>query len=271
MTDPRPGHGRFDELAAGYALHTLDPGDQELFARHARGCARCQQSVADYADVAAAIADLAPPAEPSPQLAARIMAAAASDLTSGDQQPAPLRGAAVTPDEPPNGAAGRPPARVLALHRHRSRLVKAAAAAAAAVIVGGGIWGGLAATGGGPARPTLADCVQAHRCAEVVLTASATHRTAAKVIIRDGVVWMEPAAMGANPGGEIYVLWQLTGAHTPLAVGSFDIRPGAQAPVRVGGLAAPYRSTWAFAVSLEHGRTIPATPSHPVALGQVSA
>jgi hypothetical protein len=160
---------------------------------------------------------------------------------------------------------------VLALHRGRSRLVKAAAAAAAAVIVGGGIWGGLAATGGGPARPTLADCVQARRCAEVVLTAAATHRTAAKVIIEDGVAWMEPAAMGANPRGEIYVLWQLTGAHTPLAVGSFDIRPGAHAPVRIGGLAAPYRKTWAFAVSLEHGRTIPATPSHPVALGQVSA
>jgi anti-sigma-K factor RskA len=270
VTDPRPGHGRFDELAAGYALHTLDPGDRELFARHARGCARCQRSLADYADVAAAIAGLAPAAEPSPQLAARIMAAATGDPASGHHQAAPLSGAAAAPDEPPDRAAGRPPARVRPLHRHRSRLVKAAAAAAAAVIVGGGIWGGLAATGG-PAQPTLTDCVRARQCAEVVLTAAATHRTAAKVIIRDGVVWMEPAAMNANPGGEIYVLWQLTGAHTPLAVGSFDIRPGAHAPVRIGGLAAPYRKTWAFAVSLEHGRTIPATPSHPVALGQVSA
>ena len=271
MTDPRPGHGQFDELSAGYALHALDPGDQLLFLRHARQCTRCQRSLADYADVVAAIADLASVAEPSPQLAARIMAAATGNLASADQQ-ATVPPLAPDSSDEPGRPAGQSAAPVVPLHRHRSRLVRAAvAAAAAAVLVGGGIWGGLAATSGGAGSSTLAECVRAHQCTEVVLTATATHRAAAKVIVRDGEVWMQPAAMAANPGDEIYVLWQITGAHTPLAVGSFDIRPGAQSPVRIGGLAAPYRSTWAFAVSLEHGRTIPARPSHPVALGQVSA
>lgn len=269
MTDPRPGHVRFDELAAGYALYALDPDEVLVFLRHARQCGRCQRSLADYADVTAAIADLAPAAEPSPQLAARIMATAAGGLAPGEQPASPAQAPAL-PGERPGHPGGRPAGRVLPLHGRRSRLAIAAAVAAAAVIAGGATWGGLAATGAG-SPPTLADCVRAHQCAEVVLTAAATHRTAAKVIVRDGVVYMEPAAMGANPGDEIYVLWQLTGAHTPLAVGSFDVRPGAHAPVRIGGLAAPYRKTWAFAVSLEHGRTIPATPSRPVALGQVSA
>ena len=265
MTDPRPGHGRFDELAAGYAVHALDSDEVLLFVRHARQCGRCQRALADYADVTAAMAELAPAAEPSPELAERIIAVATGDLVSGD--PRAIRSSsAPSPDEPRN----RPSPRVLPLRRHRQRLVRAAAAAAAAaVIIGGGVWGGLAATSGG--GTSLAGCVRSHRCAEVVLTAAATHRAAAKVIVRDGVAYMEPTAMSANPGDEIYVLWQLTGAHTPLAVGSFDIKPGMHGPVRIGGLAAPYRSTWAFAVSLEHGRAIPPKPSHPVALGQVSA
>jgi hypothetical protein len=45
---------------------------------------------------------------------------------------------------------------------------------------------------------------------------------------------------------------------------------GAAAPIRIGGLPAPYPGTRAFAVSLEHGRTIPARPSPPVAVGKVS-
>ena len=70
---------------------------------------------------------------------------------------------------------------------------------------------------------------------------------------------------------QVYVLWQITGKHTPLAIGSFDVGRHSAAPIRIGKLAVPYRSTWAFAVSIEHGRTIPASPSRPVALGQVSA
>lgn len=268
MTDSRPGHRRFDELAAGYAVHALDSHEVLMFARHARQCGRCQRALTDYADVTAAMAELAQDAEPSPELAERIIAVAAGDLVSGDPRAIRSPGTAPSPGEPRS----RPSPQVLPLQRRRRRLVRAAAAAAAAVvIIGGGIWGGLAATRGGAAPPTLADCAREHRCAEVVLTTAATHRPAAKVIVRAGVAYMEPTAMTANPHDEIYVLWQLTGAHTPLAVGSFDIKAGAHGPVRIGGLAAPYRSTWAFAVSLEHGRTIPPKPSHPIALGQVSA
>jgi hypothetical protein len=139
------------------------------------------------------------------------------------------------------------------------------------VIAGAGVWGGLAATGGGTAQRPLAGCVRARQCSEVVLT-DAAHQRDATVIISGGSVWLQPASLAAdNATRQVYVLWQITGRHIPLAVGSFDVRPGAQAPIRIGALAAPYHGTWAFAVSLEHGRTIPASPSRPVALGQVSA
>ena len=137
------------------------------------------------------------------------------------------------------------------------------------LIAVGGIWGGLAATGGGPAQP-LAACAQPHACQQVTLTSAATHQTAAKVVIDDGVAWMEPSAMGVNPADEIYVLWQVTGGPVPLAVGSFDVKTGTTSPIKIGALPAPYHGTRAFAVSLEHGRTIPPSPSTPVAVGKVS-
>ena len=266
MTGPGPAHTRFDELAAGYALHALQPDEELEFLSHARRCGHCQQSLAHYAGVTEAMADLTPAAEPSPQLEARIIAAATSQAP-GDRGAASPPQPTARPGAAQNQPGQRPPVRVIALRR-RPRSVKVAVAAAAAVIAAAGIWGGLAATSG-PAQPPLTACAQAHHCPVVVLTAAATHRTAAKVIIRDGTAWMEPTAMTANPADEIYVLWQITGAHIPLAVGSFDIRPGQHTPIRIGALAVPFPTTRAFAVSLEHGHAIPPSPSHPVALGQV--
>ncbi len=316
MTDQAPEHGAFDELAAGHALNALEPTDEQRFLRHAERCPRCRQSVADFRAVAAALAQTAPPAEPSPDLGARIRASVLADLArqdrpaarpgpaatvgpgiagrdpgaptrepgsagdsaagAGDSGTAPDSGStapdsgSTAPDS--GGTARREPghARVVPLrHRASRRWWKPAAAAAAVLIAVGGIWGGLAGTAGGP-QPPLAVCAQPHACSQVVLTAAATHRVAAKVIVHDGVAWMQPAKMAANPADEIYVLWQITRADQVLPVGSFDVRPGASSPVRIGGLAAPYPGTRAFAVSLEHGRTIPPHPSKPVATGDVS-
>jgi hypothetical protein len=115
--------------------------------------------------------------------------------------------------------------------------------------------------------------VAASQCTQVVLTAAGGHHAVAgRVIIEGRTVWLRPDRMRADDtASEIYVLWQLTGKHFPLAVGSFDVRPGAHGAIKIGTLAASYRGTLAFAVSLEHGRTIPASPSQPVALGQVPA
>lgn len=269
MTDPRREHAHYDELAAGYALYALDPEDERQFLVHAEQCPRCQQALADYAEVAVALADTAPAAEPSEQLGERIMAAATGDRA---------RGSGDSPAGPPAGVgaddhqAEGPPAGVAALHRRRPpRRLQLAAAAAAVLIAGGGIWGGLSATAGGP-QPLVAGCGQAHKCHEVELTDAAGHKPAAKVIVTAGSVWLLPTGLPADDTTrQVYVLWQVTAGHTPLAVGSFDVRRQADKPIRIGRLAVPYHDTWAFAVSLEHGRTIPATPSRAVALGQVSA
>jgi hypothetical protein len=131
------------------------------------------------------------------------------------------------------------------------------------------VWGGLDATSGNSPAP-LAACQQPHKCSEIELLTAKGHQAAGKVVVLDGEVWMQPTDMSANPADEIYVLWQITGSQVPQAVGSFSVRAGVATPVKVGGLAAPYSGTSAFAVSLEHGRTIPPAPSGEVAVGQVS-
>ena len=292
VTDHPPDHGPYDELAAGYVLDALEPADEQRYLRHAEHCAACAQTLAGFREVAAALADTAPPAEPRPQLADRIMAAALADLGAGHRPGATPRDAAATPGDsaatpgdsaarpgdasgapadaaPPPGDA--PPPGVVPLRpRTRRWLRPVTAAAAAALIAAGGTLAGLTATGSN-APPPVSSCAHVRGCTEITLTAAATHRPVARLIITNDTAWMVPAAMKADDtADQIYVLWQITGSHRPLAVGSFDVRPGARGPIRIGSLAASLPGTLAFAVSLEHGRTIPPGPSGIAALGQVT-
>ena len=80
--DPREQfgeHGEWDALAVGWALSALDPEDEERFAEHLPGCARCtatvRESLYTVADLAYALPDEAPPAS----LKSRLMAAVAAE------------------------------------------------------------------------------------------------------------------------------------------------------------------------------------------------
>ncbi len=75
MTEQASDHVLFEELAAGYVLDMLEPADEQHFLRHAGQCPRCQQALADHQEVAGALADAVPAAEPSKELGQRILAA----------------------------------------------------------------------------------------------------------------------------------------------------------------------------------------------------
>jgi hypothetical protein len=283
VTDVTGEHAHYDELAAGYALHALDPEDERQFLRHLSDCPRCREALSDFTEVAAALADNPSTVEPSPQLGERIMAAIANEPAAGGGQVPRQAGTGPEDRADPNsadpnsvrrdGPGRRVPAGVadLSERRRRRRLVAIVASAAAAVVIAGGsIWGGLAASrGSSPSQPT-ADCMRGQTCRQVLLTDARSHAPAGKVVISGQTVWLLPSGLPTDDTTrQVYVLWQITGAHTPLAVGSFDVTGHGDKPVRIGPLAVPYRGTWAFAVSIEHGRTIPATPSRPLALGRV--
>jgi hypothetical protein len=269
VTDQTRDHARYDELAAGYAVHALDPGDDAEFRAHLPGCPRCQAAVGDFTEVTAALGDNWLTAEPSPQLGERIMAAVTEDLAADSGRGAAAGGVSGQPGEDQGGRPATVTDLAQARRRRRLRTIASAAAAAAVLAAGGAVWGGLSGTGSTPAGPT-AGCVHAGSCREVTLTDASSRTLAAKVIVTGGTAWLIPSGLPRDDTAtQVYVLWQITGAHTPLAVGSFDVTGHGDKPMLIGKLAVPYRGTWAFAVSIEHGRTIPATPSHPVALGQV--
>ena len=46
-------HREFDELAVGWALHALEPEDEDAFAVHLPGCARCAETVAEATELMA--------------------------------------------------------------------------------------------------------------------------------------------------------------------------------------------------------------------------
>lgn len=283
MTDQVPDHdGQFEELAAGYALDALEPADEQAFLRHASDCPDCTRMLASYREVAAAIASLVPPAaEPSPQLADRIMATVLADL-GPDRPPAPPTppdpsaqadsGAvpAGQPEAPPEAPAEPDTSSGVVPLKPRRRWLRPAAAAAAVAVIVGGIWGGLAATGGSSA-PTLASCQRSSGCYQTALSSPTTHKQTAKVLVQGKNAWMVPTGIKPdNTAGQIYVLWQIVGKRL-LPLGGFDVHPGsAGTSIKVGSLPAPYHGTTDFAISLEPGRKVPLKPTVVVALGAVS-
>jgi anti-sigma-K factor RskA len=252
VTGDRGEHTAFDQLAAGFAIHALEPADEQRFREHLTRCAACADSLMQYQAALGGVAGLAEPVNPPAHLRDRIRAAAAAEPRQ------PTATAAVSSVTQLASRRGRP----------RGWWIAAAAAAVVAAVVGVVV---SATTSGTRTESPLAACAATAGCHRIVLTDSATHRAAAVVVVRGDVAYLQADGLPAdNPTASIYVLWQITGQHTPLPVASFDVRAGVNHPIRVGTLAAPYADTSAFAVSLEPGRTIPAAPSHPVAVGSAT-
>jgi anti-sigma-K factor RskA len=87
-----PGHPD----AAAWALGALDPQEAERFQAHLQSCGQCQIAVADFEQVARALAHPPPAAEPPPDLEARTLASVQYAVMSAHRpadkpQPAPAK------------------------------------------------------------------------------------------------------------------------------------------------------------------------------------
>jgi anti-sigma-K factor RskA len=258
MNPVGPSHGRYEELAAGYALDALESEDLADFEAHLASCSSCQAEVASYREVLAQLSLGLEGEAPPPQLKERILAAALADLE--------------VPPAPPAVASGvvqESQGRVVPL-RPRTRwprwLVAVAALVVALVGVGLGFW----LSGGSPLVPP-AQCVAARGCEEVVMASTLTHRKVGVVmLVEHRAVWIEPSKMAPDDvRSEIYVLWALVGHSSPTPIGGFELPHSAQRALFVGNLPSRLAKAGTFAVSLEPGHKIPRKPSRVVAVGSV--
>jgi hypothetical protein len=287
--DPRRGeHEAFDELAVGWALHALEPEDEELFAAHLPTCPRCRQTVGETTDVMGALAGDLPPVAPPERLRERLRAAveeteqlsrpAREDERTPPVPPSvPDRPAPVYRFEPPATGAHRASFPVDAVDPRsswRRVLPNALVAAAVAAILALGTWNVVLSSAREEARTAAAEQAQ---LVDALLTPgqatiaplTADGATLATVVTREGQV--QVVTQGLRPNDvrdQTYVVWGLSGG-TPAPLGTFDVTSPQPALRTVGSAPSGLDAYTGYAVSLEPGRSAPPEPSDIVASGEV--
>jgi Anti-sigma-K factor rskA len=284
-------HRGWDELAVGWALHALEPEDESVFAAHLSGCRRCARTVAETAEVMAAMAGDLPQAEPSDGLRERLRAA----VEETEQIPPARRpdesagGATAVPPRPvpsrrPLGpAAGSPgdlraplPVRAVDPRSASRRLLPALAAAAVAAVLALGAWI-VVVTGDRDAAQAIAaqqaqmldQLLTPGRAAIAPLTEGG--RAVATVVARDDQVQVVADGLSVNDRRTTtYVVW---GMHdgTPEPLGTFDVVSPQMDLRTVGSAATGLDQYTEYAVSIEPGRQAPSSPTDVVATGQVTS
>ncbi|MFI6099933.1 anti-sigma factor domain-containing protein [Lentzea sp. NPDC051213] len=252
-----------EELAVGWAMHSLEPDEEAVVRDHLPTCTTCQRTVRSTQEVLAGIGGAVRQEQPPPRLRARLM-----EQIEHTPQDVPAthipRHAAPTPLRPQ--------------HSRRTGRVLLAAAAAMAVLAGGGylgvrvnqLSGEMAAS---QARTeelnkalTLAADPSTNRA--VLRTGAGSGEEVAVVLSNPSSGAVMPMNLKPNDSGHVYVVWGAsTKAPVPLAV--FDVRAGSTDPQLLAWTADAHKHT-TFAVSLEPGRQAPTSPSEVLALGQVT-
>ncbi|GAA4862385.1 anti-sigma factor domain-containing protein [Actinomycetospora straminea] len=296
-----------DALAVAHALHALDHDEETAFGAHLAGCPVCRRTVDDTTAVLGDLAGAVEPVDPPAGLRQRLLDAAEAEEAGIVPGPVPpsrtadssrsSRSSRPEPAEPSSSGSTAPRhARddaddagdtddgtvvPLAPRRRRATRWLAAAAAVVVVIAIGGLTAANQSLRAERDSAQAAAAAQAQREAAItdVLADAGTpgvpHAVLATpqgglvgVVVDDGT-GRRVLATGLGPNGsdEVYVLWGLADG-TPRPLGTFDI--GGQGPdvrsVPSTPEAVPYAG---FAVSLEPGRTAPASPTRVVASGQV--
>jgi Anti-sigma-K factor rskA/Putative zinc-finger len=270
-------HADFEALAAGYALHALEPEDEERLSAHLLTCRSCARLVADTASLGAAFGGLLEPEAPPPGLREKILAAAMAEERPKPAPMKPFTAEPVVTDPPVVPPASRPPrlpdARASGTRRRRVRERIAIGALAAVIGVGVAVPVTLAASHQGSAttgNAALAQWLLEPNAREVTLHSS-NGDTQAKAVMTDKGVYLLAGGLPVNDRSRsTYVLWAANGAGQRLPVVTFDVRGGN--PVQLTAAKLPFSSSEIrqLAISYEPGRSAPAQPSDVVLSGSAA-
>lgn len=289
-----------DALAVAHALHALDHDEETAFAAHLAGCPTCRRTVDETTAVLGDLAGAVEPVDPPQGLRQRLLDAAEAE--EAERAPGTVPPSRTRPSDrassesssessPSSSGSSSAPRHAkddaddgtvvpLAPRRRATRWL-AVAAAVLIVVAIGGLTAANQSLRAERDRAQAAAAAQAQREAAIadVLADAGTpgvpHAVLATpegrlvgVVVDDGTgPRVLATGLGPNGSDEVYVLWGLAGG-TPRPLGTFDV--GGQGPdvrsVPSTPEAVPYAG---FAVSIEPGRTAPASPTRVVASGQV--
>jgi hypothetical protein len=283
MSAPLPassdGHA---ELAVAWVLHGLEPDEDAVFAAHLGDCPGCLRIVAETEEVTTLLGSAVPVVDPPPSLRERILAVAAEEGVASD-------GPSLPPDVSTGTSSIDEDTTVVPLDRRRRdegrsrrfRRVTAGLAVAAALALVVAI-GGLVAANRSLGEQRDAAVAQAAQGQEVVQLLDAAARPgnphAVLATPDGGVVGLvvdrgrgpEVLASGLAPndGDHTYVLWGLANG-TPVGLTTIGMSGSGPVVQSVPSVEAAGRFA-GFAISLEPGHTVPATPTQVVASGRTT-
>lgn len=305
MNAGRSEHCPYRAQVAGLALHALEPDEEMDVLEHVPGCPSCQALLAESEALLVELGGAVEQVDPPESLRSSILATAAeteqdapaaqSTQPIAAQEPVPdvertgpVR--AVPPparaDAPPPGESTGPlrrvdePARRGPAERRlrRTRLVAAGVALLGVVAVGG-----LAARTAQLTAERDAETAQARALAEIVTgldrpgirhatLSDHSGRVLAAIVVHDGQhTLVSSGELAPNAQAhDVYVLWGVADGAEPTPIGVFDVSAaGAQIrPVTTGAAGGDFVR---YAISLEPGRTAPASPTTVVAAGSLDA
>ncbi|WP_214370605.1 anti-sigma factor domain-containing protein [Pseudonocardia sp. H11422] len=275
------------EQAVGWALQALEPDEELEVVRHLPACPQCQEAVRETEELLSELGAAVEQVEPPARLRDDLLAAAAATR----QEPRPSAAKDTTVPSPAartpgparhRSGAARPPAASTPPGDRRwlsTRGRKVAAASLALVAVVG--IGGLAVRSAQLQAERDAQIAQAQSIFDMVAqfdqpgtrhawlhTDPAEPPIAAVMVNGDDQKLMTVGLPVNSADRETYVLWGMPAAGPPQVIGTFDVAPASAGPHDVGS--APEVGGFSgYAISIEPGRTAPASPSTVVASGQV--
>jgi hypothetical protein len=262
-------HAAWSELAAGYAMSSLDDADEATYLQHAATCTTCRELEHDLSVVLAELAHATPALTPPASLKASIMRAVEEDdslrrsTTSIDSHRSiiDLTGAGTAGGSPTSPMPSAPNVESITARRARKMSPWWAAVAAGVVALAlVAVW----------VTPRHKQASIAARCAAVscpVITLTGAGQAVGSVMVLNDTVYVDAHGLPATPAGDVYVLWSLsTTGKAPVGLAALHTVP-TSGPVRAAALTTPIGSVAGFALSEEHGDSVPATPTRVLASG----
>jgi hypothetical protein len=250
-------HVRFEELAAGHALHALEPEDEQAFVTHAVGCARCERDLAEHEATLAQLAHAAEPAEPPASLLEGIRAGV---LASGRAASFPAAPAPVQLDD-------------LRRRRDARRLGRAGVwtglAAAFALVVSLAVWNTSLQQDrdeqdAWSTRMAAAVSQLRDEATDAVPLSSEDGEVVAVALVRGEEMSLVVDGLPVNPDGTIYVLWGESRSGDRRAVGAFDVTSEGLDVLDRMQVQASVSDVTRFMVTHEQGEQAPPIPTLPV-------